>query len=209
MGFPDPPPFNITLLEAIAGGGKTRELTRELAQSTDARAVISAPTIDLINEIQEWLKGHGCTLPVTVVHSRGFATRAVRERITKWFEHQAKADHPPGILVASHAAMLDLLPPTYADHYDLNFDEVPDITGFSLRQFPRRSRWFTWLLGAQPYRPGVLRLVPGQKRGDEVDRLITIRRNHPFDEGDALFQDVGRRAAGSRHVRAGAGGPLA
>ena len=123
-------------------------------------------------------------------HSRGFATRAVRERITKWFEQQAKAEHPPGILIASHTAMLDLLPPTFADRYELMFDEVPDITGFALRQFPRRSRYFTWLIGTQRYRPGILRLVPAEKRGYEVDRLMTIRRNHPYDECDTLFQDL-------------------
>ena len=128
-------------------------------------------------------------VPVTVVHSRGFATRAVRQRINKWFEAQAKDGNPPGVLVATHTALLDLPPPMYADRYHLVFDEVPDVTAFSLRQLPRRSRWFTWLLDTQDYRPGVLRIVPGSKRGDELDRLLTIARNHPHDEGDALFED--------------------
>ena len=188
-GFPNPQMDFICILEAVAGAGKTRELTRQLSRSLDARAVFAAPTIDLITEIEGWLKQHDCKVPVTVVHSRGFATRAVRERIAKWFEAHAKDDNPPGVLVATHAALLDLPPPMYADRYHLVFDEVPDVTAFSLRQLPRRSRWFTWLLNTQDYRPGVLRIVPGSKRGDELDRLLTIARNHPHDEGDALFQD--------------------
>ena len=208
-GFPNPQMDFICILEAIAGAGKTRELTRQLSRSLDVRTVFAAPTIDLITEIEEWLKQHGCQAPVTVVHSRGFATRAVRERITKWFEAQAKADNPPGVLVATHTALLDLPPPLFADRYHLVFDELPDVTTFALRQLPRRSHWFTWLLDTQDYLPGVLRIVPGSKRGDEPDRLLTIARNHPHDEGDALFQDWAAAVLRPRSVRAGPGKPLA
>jgi hypothetical protein len=73
-------------------------------------------------------------MPVTTIHSDQHGDRFVRQRMWKYFESAAKQPDPPGgILVCSHAAVLDLGPPPInASDYDLFFDEVPDCFSFGL-----------------------------------------------------------------------------
>ena len=113
----------------------------------------------------------------------------MRQRIWKYLENAAKKPDPRGgILVCSHAAVLDLgLPPINASDYDLFFDEVPDCYSFAARQLDDGIRWVQNLIEATPYRKGVLRLQPAI--GAEA-RLDWIRKNPHGCEVNALFSDL-------------------
>ena len=128
----------ILLLIAVAGSGKTRAVAQHHAAQTVARSVMAAPTIALIDEIEEWLKRFDCKVPFSAIHSEQ-GSRAVNERVAKFFEHQLrKAPAAGGILVCTHTALLDMVPPENASEFDLVVDEAPDV--FRVREPPfRRS----------------------------------------------------------------------
>jgi hypothetical protein len=109
--------------------------------------------------------------------------------VGKWFEAAVKKpDARGGILVCSHAAVLDLGPPPInASDYCLFFDEVPDCYSFAARRLDDGIRWVQHLIEATPYREGVLRLQPAI--GAE-DRLDWIRKNPHGCEVNALFSDL-------------------
>ena len=74
--------------------------------------VIACPTIALIREVEDWLEEFDCEVPVTAIHSDQRGDRFVKQRVWKWFEDAVKKPDPRGgILVCSHAAILDLGPP--------------------------------------------------------------------------------------------------
>lgn len=176
----------IRLLVAIAGSGKTREVARYLASLTVVHAVIAAPTIQLIGEIENWLTQFGCTVPVVAIHSDQ-GSRAVNERIAKWFnDQQKKAPAAGGILVCSHTALLDMAIPENAGEFDLFVDEVPEIFGFANRQFVRNHRIITRFIEADAYCKGILRLQAAYDPDFSYDRLVHMARNWPYDEHDAL-----------------------
>jgi hypothetical protein len=94
---------------AIAGSGKTRRLAEALSALDEARVVIACPTIKLISEVQDWHQKFDAEVPVTAIHSDQHGDRFVRQRIWKYFEDAVKKPDPRGgILVCSHAAILDL-----------------------------------------------------------------------------------------------------
>ena len=104
--------FVVSLVVAIAGSGKTRRLADYLSALSEARVVIACPTIALIREVEHWLEGFDCEVPVAVIHSDQRGDRLVKQRVWKWFEDAVKKPDPRGgILVCSHAAILDLGPP--------------------------------------------------------------------------------------------------
>ena len=181
--------FEILLVVAIAGAGKTRALAGWLAREVVAHVVIAAPTIALITEVAEWFHSFNCSVPVAVIHSDQGGERSVASRISRWFDEQRKKPNAHGgILVCTHAAMLDLQPPADADRYDVVFDEVPDCFTFATRHLGRAHWWISRFVTAAPFRNGVLRLQPLDINGSAFDALSRIARNAPFDEIDALFQ---------------------
>jgi hypothetical protein len=183
----------IQILQAIAGGGKTRELTCAIAAERFANVVFAAPTIDLLNEIEVWLKEWGCIAPTVTIHSGGHATRAVRDRLTKWFIQQHDKGDPPAVLLASHQAMAYLATPSDAGRYDLIFDETPDVCGFIQMQMPRRHFVITALIKPIDYLPGVVRLECGDGANDRKF-LATIAGNGigmiEYDMVDSVFQPL-------------------
>lgn len=182
--------FGIFIVVAIAGAGKTKALAMRLAAETFAKVVVAAPTIALVEEIGDWLTRFQASVPVATIHSDQ-SDRMVAERVRKWFEHQdEKPDPRGGILLCSHAAVLDMRPPANARYFDLVLDEVPDVFDFGSRQFVRGHWWITRFLRADQYRPGVLRLRPIDVGGPAYERLTHIARNWPPDELDAVFQKL-------------------
>ena len=182
--------FVVLLVVAVAGAGKTRSLAQRLSAVPVSYTVVAAPTIALVGEILGWLKRFDARVPVTTIHSEQ-SDRPVNERVRKWFDQQDKKPDPRGgILLCSHAAVLDMPPPANARIFDLVCDEVPEVFAFESRQFVRGHWWITRYLIADQYRPGVLRLRPADIGGPSFDRLTHIARNWPHDEVDALFQGL-------------------
>jgi len=180
----------ILLLLAIAGSGKTRGVARYHAAQTVAHSLLAGPTIALIGEIEDWMKRFACQVPVTAIHSEQ-GSRAVTERVRKWFEHQAKTEPPAGgILVCSHAALLNMAAPENAGEFDLFVDECPEIFEFESRRFADRTnhKMITRYIEAQPYTKGVLRLTAAYDPDFSYDRLVFIARNWPHDDHNALEQ---------------------
>jgi hypothetical protein len=182
--------FIIQIVVAIAGAGKTREYARRLAAQIQAHVIFAAPTIQLIREIEEWLSKFNASVPVATVHS-GDGGRSVQDRIGKWFDQQMKNPDPRGgILVASHAAVLGMVPPLTASTFDLVIDEIPDVFSFRLKQIGFTHWWLTQYVSATAYRPGVLRLQPKDIAGPAYEKLRWIARNRPFDEGQAVYSEL-------------------
>ena len=112
-----------------------------------------------------------------MIHSDQRGDRFVKQRVWKWFEDAVKKPDPRGgILVCSHAAILDLGPPPInATNYSLYFDEVPDAYSFAARRLDDGIRWIQHLISATPYKPGVLRLQPetgAEARLDWIARTL-------------------------------------
>ena len=180
----------ILLLIAVAGSGKTREVACYLASLAVAHAVVAAPTIAMIRETEDWLKRFNCTVPVVAIHSDQGGSRAVMERVRKWWEEQEKKSDPRGgILVCSHAAFLDMVPPKLAGEFDLYIDEPPQVFSFATRWWQGGHHAITRFLAADPYTDGVLRLRAGDTP-NAYDQLVYKARNRPFNEFDALVQQV-------------------
>jgi hypothetical protein len=183
--------FEISLVVAIAGGGKTRALAKWLAGETVAHVVVAAPTIALVNEVAEWFRSFNCTVPVSVIHSDQGGDRSVSARIRQWFDGQEKnSDTRGGILACTHAAALDLYPTAVARRFALVFDEVPECSTFTTRNLGRGHWWISRHIVAAPFRGAVLRLQTKDMRGPAYDALARIVTNAPFDEVDALFQQL-------------------
>jgi hypothetical protein len=183
--------LEILLVVAIAGAGKTRALAKWLAGETVAHVVVAAPTIALITEVGEWLQRYKATVPVVVIHSDQGGDQFVSERIRRWFEQQeTKPDAAGGILVISHAAVLDLPPQADAGRYQLIFDEAPDCFTLGTRRLGRGHWWISRFVCGAPFRGRVLRLRPHDIGGPAFEALSRIARNRPFDEVDALFQEL-------------------
>ena len=127
---------------------------------------MACPTIKLIREVEDWLEEFDGRVPVTAIHSDQHGDRFVRQRIWKYFEDALKKPDPRGgILVCSHAAILDMGPPPInATDYSLYFDEVPDAYSFAARRLDDGIRWVQHLISATPYKKGVLRLQPAERR---------------------------------------------
>jgi hypothetical protein len=113
----------------------------------------------------------------------------VRQRIWRYFEDAVKKPHPAGgILVCSHAAILDMgPPPANAGDYELFFDEIPDAYNFAARRLDDGIRWVSHLIEATPFRRGVLRLLPAIGALRPLDR---IAKNPNGCEVNALFSDL-------------------
>ena len=186
----------VALLEAIAGSGKTREFARATARGQYLYVAIAAPTIDLLEEIRDWLTHFKCRTPIAIIHSGQHATRSVQERIAKWFEAQMKERHPTGVLAITQAALLEMDVPETANHCHLICDEVIDTAAFEMYALPRRYAEVAYLVAPEPYREGVYKLVPRhhdpKRHGERTpeQRLQTIAKNAPPDMFDTPFKPL-------------------
>ena len=187
--------WSIALLEAIAGSGKTREFSRATSRGDYLYVVIAAPTIDLLEEIKDWLAQFKCRTPIAIIHSGQHATRSVQERIAAWFETQTKSRYPAGVLAITQQALLELEVPETAGHYALVCDEVLDVAAFEMYPLPRRFADVAYLVEPQSYRDGVYQLVArkhdAKQHGARApeQRLETIAKNAPRDMFDTPWQE--------------------
>ena len=135
----------------------------------------------------QWLKHFNVQIPVAIIHS-GEGGRSVQERIGKWFDHQLKHPDPRGgILVVSHAAVLDMVPPVNGKTFDLAINEIPDVFSFNLKHIGFTHWWLTRYVTASAYRPGVLRLQPKDIAGPAYEKLQFIARNRPLRRNQAVY----------------------
>jgi DnaJ-like protein len=183
--------FVVLLVLAISGAGKTRALGKWLSGERIAHVVVGAPTIALVTEVAEWLQRYKVSVPVDVVHSEQGGDQSVSARIQRWFEHQQKKPASAGgILICTHAALLDLTPQPCAARFDLIFDEIPDCFSFVTRHLGRGYRWISRFVIGTPFRHGVMRLQSKDIGGPMYEMLAKIARNVSFDEVDAVFQEL-------------------